>query len=109
MIGVIAALVVANGIACAVGVWVVLRAIAAMGRDTAESVRWSFVAKSAGLALQLAAALDYFLGDPYAWPWLMLAGVALANVGTAALYVLNRKAAGCQGCSNRKQFWCAPR
>lgn len=104
----IGALVLANGLACAVGVWVVLRAIAAMRRDTRATIRWSFIAKSAGLALQLAAVLDYFFGDPFAWPWLLLAGVALANLGTAALYVFTRKSCRCQECTFRRLFWCAP-
>lgn len=102
---IVSALVLANGIACAAGCLVMLRAIADM-KNPRERIRWMSILKATGFAIQILAALDYFIGDPYAWPWLLLFGVALANTGTALLYLLNRD---CAGCIHRRFFSCVPR
>jgi hypothetical protein len=103
------ALILANAVFCAAGCWVVLRALAAMSRGARESVRWAFIAKSAGQAVQIAAAADYFIGDPRAWPWLLLSGVALSNLATALLFHINRRACDAAECVYRRMFWCSPR
>lgn len=92
------ALMIINAVASLVALWYGLCAINAMSRDTRHSVRWAFVAKASGYFTQVAATVDFFHGEALAWPWLLLVGVILANAGTAALYLVNRRRCGCEHC-----------
>lgn len=85
-----------------VAIWYGVGAIARMRPDTRLSIRIAFIAKTTGLAAIVAAVVDYYLGDPFAWPWLMLGGVALANAGTAGIYIVNRRSCRCPECPVRR-------
>lgn len=85
-----------------VAIWYGVSAIARMSPCTRFSIRMAFVAKATGLATVFAAVLDYFFGDPYAWPWLMLAGLALSNAGTAGIYMVNQRCCRCPECPTRR-------
>jgi len=85
-----------------VALYYALCAIVRMSPGTRASIRFGFIAKAGGLGVVVAAVADFFLGDPYAWPWLMLAGVALSNAGTACIYMANRRHCRCPECPVRR-------
>ena len=99
---IVSALMILIGVTSLVAIWFCVSAIARMSPCTRFSIRISFVAKATGLATVFAAALDFFFGDPYVWPWLMLFGVALSNAGTAGIYMSNRRCCRCPECPVRR-------
>ncbi|WP_068634893.1 hypothetical protein [Thauera butanivorans] len=85
-----------------VALYFTLCAVTHMGRCTRGRIRWAYIAKAGGQFVLLASVADYLLGDPYAWPWLMLVGVALSNAGTAGIHMLNRRQCKCPECPVRQ-------
>lgn len=99
---IVAVLMAANGAACVVAGYYVLSAINRMGSETREAIKAAYWLKAVGLFTQVCAVADYFHGDPLAWPWLLLAGVAMTNAGTGLLYLVNRRACRCPECPVRR-------
>lgn len=85
-----------------VALYYALAAIVRMSPHTRAAIRAGFIAKACGLAMVVAAVVDYVLGDPYAWPGLLLAGVTLTNAGAACIHMANRRQCMCPECSRRQ-------
>ena len=99
---VVAALIVSNAMVCLIGAFYAACAIETMSRRTKLSIWLAFIAQGVGWFCQFLAAIDYFHGDALGWPWFLLAGVLLANAGTACVFLANRRDCSCPGCPARQ-------
>lgn len=88
----------------AVALWHCVSVVNRMGPKTHHGVRLAYVLKSSGHFTLLLACFDYLHGDPIAWPWLLLTGVAITNMGTALLHAVTRRVCQCPDCPMRRQF-----
>lgn len=101
MTDIVAGLIVVNAVACLVAVYYAICAINTMSRRTPLPVWLAFIGQGLGWFVQFLAAIDYLHGAALAWPWFLLAGLVLANAGTGALYLANRRECRCPGCPAR--------
>lgn len=85
-----------------VALWHCVSVINRMSSRTHDGVRWAYILKATGHFVLLLAVFDFLHGDPMAWPWLLLMGVALANGGTAVLHAVTRRMCQCPDCPMRK-------
>lgn len=97
----IAALIVANALVCLVCVSYAVCATHAMSPQTKFAIWLAIIAEGLGWFCQALAAIDYFHGERLGWPWFLLAGVLMANTGTAAVFLANRRACACPACPAR--------
>lgn len=91
-------------IATCVALWHTVAVINKMGPRTNNGVRFAYVFKATGYFLLILACFDYLHGDPIAWPWLLLSGIAMANGGVALLHFVTRRTCQCPECPMRRQF-----
>lgn len=101
---IVAALMILIGLTGLVAIWHVCAALARMSPSTRFTIRAGYISKAGGLAIIFAAVIDHFFGAPYTWPWLMLAGVALSNAGSAAIHIANRRDCRCPECPVRRIY-----
>lgn len=86
-----------------VALWHCLCTINQMSRSTHHGVRIAYVLNATGHFMVILAVLDFLHGDPMAWPWLLLAGVATTNIGVALRHAVTRRICWCPECLMRRQ------
>lgn len=97
---IVAWLVVYNAVACLVCTSYAVCVINTLTSRSKFSIWLGFLGQGLGWACQFLAAIDYF-HEAAGWPWFLLVGVVLANIGTAALFLANRRNCSCPGCPAR--------
>lgn len=85
-----------------IALWHTLIVINHMTRRTAEGIRWGYVLRATGLFMLLLAVVDWLVGEPRTWPWLLLSGVVVATAGSALLHIATRRACHCDECPVRE-------
>ena len=66
-----------------------------MGKLTNKIIKWSIITKTTGIFIQILASVDYFVNGGYAWPWLLITGVVITNLGGTIMFKACRRA-GCK-------------
>lgn len=87
----VSTLMILNALACAIILWFGVNSINKMSKATAKRIKWPIIATTTGVFIQLMATLDFFITNGYAWPWLLLAGETLTNVGVMLLLKFCRR------------------
>lgn len=98
---VVAWLVVFNAVVCLVCTFYAGCVVETLNSRSKLSIWLGFVGQGVGWFGQVLAALDYF-NEAAGWPWFLLVGVLLSNVGTATLFLANRRQCSCPGCPARR-------
>lgn len=100
----VAVLVVLNALVCLVCIAYSVCTANSMSHTRTKLAIWLAVifGQGTGWFFQTLAAIDYFLGKALGWPWFLLAGVLIANTGTAVLFLANRRTCCCPGCPARR-------